>query len=47
MLVLGATGELDSSFAEELIEIVRRKMLDESLVIEIHCVRELWQESSP
>jgi hypothetical protein len=41
-LVIGATGELDSSFAEELVEIVRRTMQDESLVVEIHCVKELW-----
>ena len=46
MLVLGATGDLDPGFADQLIEIVREKMQDESLVIEIHCVKELWQERS-
>jgi hypothetical protein len=28
VLVLGATGELDSSFADELVAIVRQKMQD-------------------
>jgi uncharacterized hydrophobic protein (TIGR00271 family) len=46
VLILGATGELDSSFADELVKIVKEKMQDESLVVEVHCVKELWQETS-
>ena len=46
VLVLGTTGELDSSFADELVEIVRQKMQDESLSVEVHCVQELWQETT-
>jgi hypothetical protein len=33
VLLLGATGELDSGFADELVEIVRQKMQDESLIV--------------
>lgn len=47
VLVLAATGELDSSFADELVEIVRQKMQDASLVVEVHCVVELWHETAP
>ena len=46
VLVLGSTVELDSNFADELVEIVRRKMQDESLIVEVHCVQELWHETS-
>jgi uncharacterized membrane protein len=46
VLVLGATGELDPGFADELVEIIRQKMQDESLIVEVHCVRELWQETA-
>jgi uncharacterized hydrophobic protein (TIGR00271 family) len=47
VLVVGATGELDPAFANELVEIVRQKMRDESLAVEVHCVKELWQQTSP
>jgi uncharacterized hydrophobic protein (TIGR00271 family) len=46
VLVLGATGELDPSFADELVEIVRRKMRDESLIVEVHCIHTLWHQTS-
>ena len=46
VLILGATGELDARFADELIMIVRLKMQDESLIVEVHCVKELWHETS-
>jgi hypothetical protein len=46
VLLLGATGELDSGFADELVEIVRQKMQDESLIVEVHCVKELRQETA-
>ena len=45
LLVLGATDELDSGFASELVKIVREKMRDDSLIVEVHCVKELWQET--
>jgi hypothetical protein len=44
VLVLGSTADLDSSFADELVAIVRDKMKDESLVVEVHCLKELWHE---
>ena len=47
VLVVGAAGELDSSFAHELVGIVRRSMRDESLIVDVHCVKALWQERSP
>jgi hypothetical protein len=46
VLILGATGETEPGFADELVEIVRQKMQDESLIVEVHCVKELWQETS-
>ena len=46
VLVLGVTNELDPSFADDLVEVVRQKMHDESLIVEIHCVKELWHETS-
>ncbi|MGI9427730.1 MAG: TIGR00341 family protein, partial [Bythopirellula sp.] len=46
VLITGALGELDPSFADDLIEIVREKMQDDSLIVEVHCIKELWQETS-
>lgn len=46
ILILGAPRDLDQKIAKELIDIVRREMMDDSLVVEIHCIRELWQETS-
>ncbi|UHQ55705.1 DUF389 domain-containing protein [Microbulbifer sp. YPW16] len=46
VLVIGAPFDLDRQYAQELINIVRREMRDPNLKIEVHCVRELWQESS-
>jgi len=47
VIVLGCTGEPDSVFANKLTELVRIKMLDDSLVVKVHCVKELWEETSP
>jgi hypothetical protein len=44
VLVLGATREVDSRLANELAEIVRQKMQDESLIVEVHCLKQLWHE---
>jgi uncharacterized hydrophobic protein (TIGR00271 family) len=46
VIVLGCTGEPEPEFANKLIRLVREKMLDDSLVVEVHCVKELWQEVS-
>ncbi|WP_237056362.1 DUF389 domain-containing protein [Microbulbifer sediminum] len=46
VLVIGAPFELDRKYAQDLIEIVRREMRDPDLKVEVHCLRELWQESS-
>jgi hypothetical protein len=32
---------------ENAIDLVRTKMLGDTLVVEVHCVKELWQETSP
>ncbi len=46
VLVLGTLHGLDQKIAKELTDIVHQEMLDEELVIEIHCIRELWKETS-
>ena len=46
VLILGAPRDLDREYAAELIEIVRREMRDDTLVVEVHCIRELWQEKA-
>lgn len=46
VVILGTPGTLDPQFGSELIEIVHRTMNNDSLVVEVHCIRELWQESS-
>jgi uncharacterized hydrophobic protein (TIGR00271 family) len=46
VLWLGAPRDLDREYSKELIEIVRREMKDNTLVVEVHCIRELWQEKA-
>jgi uncharacterized hydrophobic protein (TIGR00271 family) len=46
VLVVGATGELDPRFADELAETVRQKLKDDSLVVEVHCIDSQWHETS-
>jgi uncharacterized hydrophobic protein (TIGR00271 family) len=46
VLVLGTMKEIDSSLADELTEIVRQRMEDESLIVEVHCLKQLWYERS-
>ena len=46
VLVLGATEELDPGFAEELVEIVKQKMKNESLIVEVHCLNTQWRTIS-
>ena len=46
VLVLGTGRELAPEFADDLVEIVRQKMRDDTLIVEVHCVREVWQETS-
>jgi uncharacterized hydrophobic protein (TIGR00271 family) len=47
VIILGCTGNPEPDFSKKLIRLVREKMLDDSLVVEVHCVKELWQETSP
>jgi hypothetical protein len=47
VIILGCTGNPEPGFSNKLIRLVREKMLDDSLVVEVHCVKELWQETSP
>jgi uncharacterized hydrophobic protein (TIGR00271 family) len=42
-LVLGVPYNLDSSYAQALIDIVRREMEDDTLSVEVHCIKELWR----
>ncbi|MDF1744947.1 MAG: TIGR00341 family protein, partial [Gimesia sp.] len=46
ILILGTLRDLDQKISKELTEIVHREMLDDELVVEIHCIRELWKETS-
>ncbi|MFK7776758.1 MAG: DUF389 domain-containing protein [Gimesia sp.] len=46
ILILGTPHHLEQNIAKELINIVKREMLDDTLIIEIHCIRELWKEVS-
>ena len=46
VVILGTPGGLDPEFGRELIDIVHRTMEDSSLAVEVHCIRELWRESS-
>ena len=46
IVVLGSSSELDPGFADELTGIVRDKMADDSLVVEVHCLNEQWQKTS-
>ena len=41
-----APRDLDPEYATSLIEIVRSKMNNQNLVVEVHCLRELWQEKA-
>ena len=44
ILFLGAPRGVDSSFSGELVDIIRTEMNDDSLVVEIHCIEEMWQK---
>ena len=46
VIVLDCTGEPEPDFSRKLIHLIREKMLDDTLVVEVHCVKELWQETS-
>jgi uncharacterized hydrophobic protein (TIGR00271 family) len=46
ILVLGSKREIDPKFADELVQTVRQKMRDDSLVVEIHCMQEQWHQTS-
>jgi len=46
VVVLGAPRELDPAYAQELIDVVRHEMKSPDLVVEVHCIRELWQETA-
>ena len=47
VIILGCTGDPEPDFANKLIRLVREKMLEDTLVVEVHCVKELWEETSP
>ncbi len=44
VVVIGTTGDLEPAFGDELIGIVRREMLDDTLVVDIHCVNQQWHQ---
>lgn len=46
LVFVGAPGELDRAFGREIIDIVKTTMQNDSLTVEVHCLRELWQEST-
>ena len=46
VMILGAPRDLEPEYAGKLIEVVRREMEDDTLVIEVHAIRELWQEKA-
>jgi uncharacterized membrane protein len=43
VLVLASPDPLSESYADKLIEIVRREMDDKTLSVKVHCLREAWQ----
>lgn len=43
VLVLASPSPLSESYADALIEIVRREMGDASLSVKVHCLQEAWQ----
>jgi uncharacterized hydrophobic protein (TIGR00271 family) len=45
VIVLSSPHSLPESYADKLIEIVRREMEDEELVVEVHCVQGIWHTS--
>jgi uncharacterized hydrophobic protein (TIGR00271 family) len=46
VLVLATPEPIPESYADQLVEIVRREMHDEELVVEVHCLQAAWQISS-
>ena len=44
VLIIGAPHELERDYASALAAIVRHEMQDQSLTVEVHCIRELWQQ---
>ncbi|MGI9242453.1 MAG: hypothetical protein ACR2RV_16765 [Verrucomicrobiales bacterium] len=44
VIIRVATGKADPKLADELTTVVREKIDDDSLVVEVHCVAELWQQ---
>ncbi|MHC4986224.1 MAG: hypothetical protein ACYTFO_08735, partial [Planctomycetota bacterium] len=45
VLILTSPHKLPNDYADQLVEIVRREMANPSLVVEVHCLQEAWQES--
>ncbi len=45
VIIVTSPRSLPESFGDEIIEIVRREMEDEELVVEVHCLQEAWQTS--
>jgi uncharacterized hydrophobic protein (TIGR00271 family) len=46
IIILGAPRDLDRNYAQPIIDLLRHEMRNDQLKVEIHCIRELWQESS-
>jgi uncharacterized membrane protein len=42
-ILLGVPSRLDPAYAEALIAIVKREMEDDTLSVEVHCIKELWR----
>ncbi len=43
ILFLSSPNPLPESYKMKLVEIVRREMGDETLVVEVHCLQEIWE----
>jgi uncharacterized hydrophobic protein (TIGR00271 family) len=46
VLVVSAREPVDQSLGDRLIEITRKRMNDESLVVEVHCLQDHWYRSN-
>lgn len=46
-LLISTTGEPDIAFFDELREVIRTEMLDDTLKVKIHCVKAFSDEASP
>ena len=45
IIVLGAPSELSQDYAHGIVQLLRRRMKNRRLVVEIHCLKQLWQET--